>query len=187
MNDKEEIIDNKRYRNWMILFYDESDHYKKDDLIFNLHGFKYYAYIKHKPETDEKSEHYHGIIHLDTATTQTALSKRLGLPANYISYVKNFRAGCRYLTHIDYPDKIQYTLDDVTCSGLFQRKFYKQFEDVKTEEEMIQDIYSWIDNFHYESYHLKLKYLIMYVNMSCYDTIFKRYRFEFIDYLKVNL
>lgn len=49
----EEIID-KQYRNFMILFYDESIHYNFDDIIFNLHNFKYYAYIKHQPEDEEK-------------------------------------------------------------------------------------------------------------------------------------
>lgn len=187
MKDTEEIVDNKRYRNFMILFYEESKHYKFEDLIFNIHGLKYYAYIKHQPEDDEKTEHYHGFIHLDSATSETALAKRLGLPKEKVKYVKNVRAGCRYLTHIDYPDKIPYSLDDVKVSSLFQRKFLSQFEDVKTEEEIIQDMYHWIDNFHYDNYHQKLKYFIMYINMSCYDTIFKRYRYEFLDYLKQSI
>lgn len=183
----EEIFDTKKYRNFMILFYDESKHYSFDDVIFNLHGFKYYAYIKHLPESDEKVTHYHAFIHLDNATTEQGLAKRLGIPSDKVQYVKNVRAGCRYLTHIDYPNKIQYSLDDVKVSGLFQRKFYKNFEDVKTEEEIIQDIYFWLDNTHFDTYIEKLKYLIMYVNMNCYDTVYKRYRLEFIDYLKMNL
>lgn len=184
---KEQIVDNKRYRNFMILFYNINDKDNFDKVIFNIHGLKYYAYIKHDPEEEEKLEHYHGFIHLDTATTATALSKRLEIPVNHIQYVKNVRAGCRYLTHIDYPEKAQYSLDSVKVSGLFSRKFLLQFEDVKTEEEIIQDIYYWIDNFHYDNYFEKLKYFTMYINMSCYDTVFKRYRYEIIDYLKHSI
>ena len=121
----EEIIDNKRYRNFMILFYKESKHYNFDDIIFNIHGLKYYAYIKHEPETDEKVEHYHAFIHLDTACTEDALAKRIGIPKDKIQYVKNVRAGCRYLTHIDYEDKIQYSIDDIKVYSLFKRKFLK--------------------------------------------------------------
>lgn len=184
---QEQIIDTKRYRNFMILFYNESKHYNFDDVIFNLHSMKYYAYIKHLPETDENIEHYHAFIHLDSATTEEALAKRIGIPKDKVQYVKNVRGGCRYLTHIDYPEKIQYSLDDVKVSGLFKRKFLKNFEDIKTEEEIIQDIYFFIENNHYDSYTEKLKYLIMFVNINCYDTVYKRYRPEFIDYLKMNL
>lgn len=180
----EEIIDSKQYRNFMVLFYDESIHYNFDDVIFNLHGFKYYAYIKHLPEDEEKSEHYHAFIRVDSATTESAIANRLCIPETKVQHVKNVRAACRYLTHIDYLDKIQYNLDDVVVSGNFQRKFYKQFEDVKTEEEIISDIYNWIDESDINDYHLRLKCLIMYINSNCYDTIFKRYRPEIIDYLK---
>ena len=183
----EEVFDEKRYRNFMILFYDESKHYKFDDVLFNIHSLKYYAYIKHQPEDDEKVEHYHGFVHLDTACTSSALAKRLGIPEDKIQYVKNVRGGCRYLTHIDYPEKIQYSIDDVKVSGLFKRKFLKNFEDVKTEEEIIQDIYYWIENCHFDSYCEKLKYLIMFVNLNCYDSVYKRYRPEFLDYVKMNL
>lgn len=171
----------------MILFYDESKHYNFNDVIFNIHSLKYYAYIKHQPETDEKIAHYHAFIHLDSATTEEALAKRIGIPVDKVQYVKNVRGGCRYLTHIDYPDKIQYDISDVKVSKIFQRKFLKNFEDVKTEEEIIQDIYNFIDNFHCDSYVEKLKQLIIFININCYDTVYKRYRPEFIDYLKMNL
>ena len=184
---QEKIVEENRYRNFMILFYDESKHYNFDDVIFNLHGFKYYAYIKHQPETDEKVSHYHAFIRLDSATTEERLANKLGIPKDKVQYVKNIRSANRYLTHIDYPEKIQYSLDDVRVSGLWKRQFNKCFQDVKTEEEIIQDIYFFIDNNHFDTYVDKLKYLIMFVNLNCYDTVYKRYRPEFIDYLKSNL
>lgn len=183
----EEIIDEKRYRNFMVLFYKTSSNYNFDDVIFNIHSLKYYAYIEHQPETDEKESHFHAFIHLDSATTVLALSKRLGVPKQFIQRVKNIRGGCRYLTHVDYTDKIQYSLSDVKVSGLFQREYLKQFEDIKTEQEIISDLYEWIDFWRYDNYSSKLKDFIQYVNLHCYDTIYKRYRYEFLEYLKQKL
>lgn len=183
----EEIVDDKKYRNFMVLFYEESKHYKFDDVIFNIHSLKYYAYIKHEPEDDEKVAHYHAFIRLDSACTESALSKRLGIPVDKIQHVKNVRGACRYLTHIDYEDKIQYSLDQVKLSGLFNRQFYKSFQDVKTEEEIIQDIYNFIDTYQEKNYNLKLRNLILFVNYNVYDTIYRRYRNEFVDYLKQTI
>ena len=183
----EEIIDEKRYRNFMILFYKTSNFYSYDDIIFNIHSFKYYAYIKHNPEEEEKEEHYHAFIHLDTACTISSLSKRIGIPQNYIQSVKNVRGSCRYLTHIDYEEKTQYSIDDVVVSGIFKRKFLKCFEDVKTEEQIIDEIYSFISNLRFDTYYERVRNLILFVNSNCYDTVYKRYRGEFLDYLKGNM
>lgn len=180
----DEQIKEDRFRNFMILLYDESKHYILDDVLFVLKGFKYYAYIKHQPETEEKQAHYHVFLHLDNACTIKSISKRLGVPENFVQPVKSVRSSCRYLTHIDYDDKIQYSLDDVIISKLFERKFKKNFEDIKTEEDIILDIYSFIDNLQLETYSRSLMYLVIYINKNCYDTIFRRYRGEFLDYLK---
>lgn len=179
----DEQIKEDRYRNFMILLYDKSDFYKLEDVLFILKGFKYYAYIKHQPEQEEKQAHYHVFLHLDNASTLSSISNRLGVPSNYFQVVKSVRSSCRYLTHIDYEDKIQYELSDVVVSKLFERKFKKNFEDIKTEEEIILDIYNFIDNLRIENYNKALMYLVIYINKNCYDTIFKRYRSEFTSYL----
>lgn len=181
-----EII-SKQYRHFIAILYKDSDIYNYDDIIFNLNQFKYYAYIEHQPEKEESKIHTHLFISLDSATSINAISKRIGIPENYIQYVKSVRSSIRYLTHIDYPEKIQYPIEACNVSGAFWRKFRKQFEDLKSESDVIEDIYKWIDNFQYDDYHEKLKNLIIYINLNCYDTIFKRYRPEFIDYLKSTM
>ena len=176
MKKKDKLYEDNRYRNFMVLFYDESKHYNFDDVLFNLHGFKYYAYIKHQPESDEKTSHYHAFLKVDSATTESAIASKLGIPVDKVQYVKNIRAANRYLIHIDYPEKIQYSIDDVRVSGLWKRHFMKCFEDVKTEEEIIQDIYFFIDNNHYDSYVEKLKYLITFINSIIAININKHYQ-----------
>lgn len=183
----DEEISPKSYRHFIAILYKDSDIYNYDDIIFNLNQFKYYAYITHQPEKEESKEHTHLFISLDSATTIKNIAKRIGIPENYIQYVKSVRSSIRYLTHIDYPEKIQYSIEQCNVSGAFWRKFRKQFEDIKSESDVIEDIYKWIDNFQFDDYHDKLKNLIIYVNLNCYDTIFKRYRPEFIDYLKSTM
>ena len=187
---EEDLIEEKipkKYRCFTFVCYEESKHYNFDELMFNLKGLKYWAYIKHRPEDNEKVEHYHVLIKLDNATTCESISKKTGVPVNRIQYVRNIRAMCRYMIHADDTDKIQYSIDDVHVSKLFERKFKKNFEELKSEEEIIQDIYFWLDNSHFDTYNEKVRNLLLFVNFNCYDTIYKRYRYEFLDYLKSNL
>lgn len=180
-----EEVDEKRYRHFMLILYKDSDSYNFDDVLFDLKGsFKNYAYIEHKPETNEKKEHIHFILSLDNTRTIESLSNRLGIPFNHIQSIKSLRASCRYLIHIDNDDKIKYELSDVIVSQSFSRKFYGAFDDLKTEEDMIDDIYLFIDNLSDQEYKEAIKSLIKFVNSQSYDTIYKRYRYEFQDYLK---
>ena len=124
---------------------------------------------------------------LDNARSINSISKRLGIPSNYFQSIKSLRASCRYLTHIDFDDKIQYNLSDVIVSPSFSRKFYSSFDDLKTEQDIIDDIYLYIDSLTNLTFKDALKHLILFVNSQSYDTIYKIYRNEFIDYLKLSL
>ena len=141
-----EEIDEKRYRNFIILLYEDSTSYNFEEVLFDLKGsFKNYAYIKHKPETSEKKEHYHFILSLDNARTISSLAKRVGVAPNYFQPIKSLRASCRYLTHIDTEEKNKYNLSDVVVSNSFMRKFYGAYDDLKTEGDVIDDIYNYVE------------------------------------------
>lgn len=176
------------FRNWALLLYVETDSYNFNDVIFNINACKDYAYIKHLPEKEESKEHYHVILRFENAKTESALKKYLGIPDNYafVEPIKNARSMCRYLTHIDYPEKIQYDISDVVVSRHFSRKFLLNFEDVKTEEEIILEIYNFLDKISFESKRDKLRMITSFVNINCYDTIFKRYKTEFLSYMSCS-
>ena len=186
---KSEEIDEKRYRNFMILLYEDSTSYKFDDVLFDLKGsFKKYAYIKHQPEEDEKKEHYHFILALDNPRTITSLSKRVGVPANYIQFIKSPRASNRYLVHQDNDNKKKYYLTDVKVSPAYSRQFFASFDDLQTEEDVIDDIYNYIDVISdANKFSECIKMLIKFVNQNAYDTIYKRYRVEFTEYLRSKI
>lgn len=180
-----EEIDEKRYRHFMLLLYEDTTSYNYNEIIFDLKGsFKDYAYIKHNPEDNEKKEHIHFILSIENARTLSSISNRVGVPSNYIEPIKSLRASCRYLIHQDNEDKIKYNLTDVFVSNSFSRKFFGAFDDLKTEQDIIDDIYNYIDCINCHGFHLAIRNLIMFVNNNGYDTIYKRYRFEFQDYLK---
>ena len=172
----------------MLLLYKDSETYNYDEVLFDLKGsFKNYAYIDHLPEDNEKKEHTHFILSLDNTRTIDSLSKRVGVAPNYIQSIKSLRASCRYLTHIDNDDKTRYELSDVKVSSAFSRKFFGAYDDLKTEEDVIDDIYLFIDSLNNNEYKDAIKQLIKFVNSQAYDTIYKRYRYEFQDYLKDTL
>lgn len=175
-----------RYRNYIVLLYQDTNSYKFDEVLRIIKSQKKWAYIKHFPESDEKKEHYHCILSFDNQKTQSALAKQLGIPEMFVKPVKNMRSMCRYLIHKDDEEKYQYSLEQVKVSNLFEREFKKQFDDIETEDQIIDKIYQFIlslaNKFQYPEMQ---RLLIQYVNSHCYERIYKRYRFEFTEYLKM--
>lgn len=179
----------KRARLFSIILYEDTTDYNIKEVLFNIKSNKYYAYILHNKDKDNKGAfkkpHYHIIIRLDNASTIKALSKKIGIKENYIQVIKNERSYIRYLIHFDDADKYQYDLEQICCSRYYQRKIMKAFEDVETEEDIIIKIYNKIDSLNSlniprrESIFL----LIQFINSNCYDTIYKRYRQEFQNLL----
>ncbi len=183
----EEIVD-KRYRNFMLLLYPEWRDY--ENILQDIKGnFKRYAYIKHIPEESEKKEHVHLILSLDNPRTIESLSKRVGIPKNLIQSIKGLRGSCRYLVHMDNEEKFQYNLDQVIVSNAFKDTFFKSFDDLFSEEEMLDNIFSFIeDNKHLDRIILEVE-LVKFVNANGFATIFKRYYnsiCKYINYVSDN-
>lgn len=189
MNNDNLIIEeksNKKYRHWLILLYEDTTSYDFKEVLRIIKSQKKWAYIKHIPESNEKKEHFHVILSFENATKKETLSKKLGVPPNYIDEIKSFRTICRYLIHKDDEDKYQYSLDQVKVSKLFEREYNLQFDDILSEDEIIDKIYIFIDNISKLPYSEALKGLIQYVNINCFDRIYRRYRYEILDYLKMS-
>lgn len=174
----------KKFRHWIVLLYQDSNSYNFDEVLRICKSQKKWAFIKHFPESNEKKEHFHVILSFENATKKETLAKKLGIEQNYIDEIKSFRTMCRYLTHIDDEDKFQYNLDQVKISKLFEKEYKKQFDDIETEEEIINNIYSFISKVVNLPYNEAIISLIQYVNINCYDRIYKRYRYEFNEFLK---
>lgn len=181
-NTSSEEVEEKRYRNFMILLYPEWENFK--DILQDIKGsFKRYAYIKHIPEAEEKKEHFHLILSLDNPRTIESLSKRVGVPKNLIQSIKGLRGSCRYLVHIDNEDKYQYDLTQVIVSNAFKDTFFKSFDDLMSESEIIENIFSFIDdNKNMPPVLLEVE-LVKFVNDNNFNTIFKRYYNSICKYI----
>lgn len=176
-------------RHWTLVLYDKSDYYSFNELITKIKSFYTdYCYIMHSPESTEKQAHYHVNLHLKDARTREQIMRKLSLPdqvRNRVEPILSVRQMDRYLTHVDYPDKIQYSVDDVIVSPHYRNKFFKQFDDQQSEEDIITDIYNFLDKLPHNTFGEDLRLLVIYVNSNCYDTIYKRFRVEFTEYLKL--
>lgn len=180
----EEVVESK-YRNFMLLLYPDTTSYNYNEVLSDIVGsFKKTAYILHQPEKEESKRHNHLILFLDNPRSLTGLASRLGIPVNHIKVCRSKRQACRYLTHRDNPEKIQYDLTDCFVSRAMSREFYGAYDDLKTEEDVIEDIYCFIDSLKGLPFRLALKNLVVYVNNCFYDTLYKRFRPEFTDYLR---
>lgn len=179
-----------RFRCFSLVLYDDTDSYNFDEVIRNIKTYKNYAYIKHDKDLKEdntlKKIHYHCILKLDNACTISALSKKLDIPDNYIQNVRNERTMVRYLIHVDDPLKVQYDKNDIIASPIYSRYVGKCFEGIESEEEQLSKIYTFVSDLSTKAknQHDALYLLVQYVNSNCYDTIYKRYRFEINDYLR---
>ena len=170
----EQIID-KRYRNFMFILYPEWHDYK--DIIQNIKSnYKKWAYIEHKPETNEKKEHTHVILMLDSAIPTERICKKLGIPENLCQPIKGIRGACRYLTHIDYEDKNQYELANVKLSGGIKNTFLKAFDDLLSDDEILDRIYQFIEDNRDIMNPVEMEIeLSRFISSNNYNTVFKRF------------
>lgn len=177
-----EEVEEKRYRHFMILLYPEWDNFK--NILGDLKGsFKNYAYIKHIPESEEKKEHIHFILSLDNARSIKSLSKRIDVPENLIQNCKSLRSSCRYLIHKDDEDKFQYNLDQVVVSHSFKSTYFKSFDDLLSDEEILDNIYAFIDSYKdLGSIRLEIE-LTKYVCANAFERVFKRYYSTICKYI----
>lgn len=176
-------------RHWTIVLYPDTTSYDCAEILQNIKVFYTdYCYILHTKEVQEKKDHYHVNLHLKDARTREQVMKKISLPSsvrNRVEPILSVRQMDRYLTHVDYPNKIQYSIDDVEVSPHYRNKFRKMFDDQQSEEDIIIDIYNFLDRLPHNSIGEDLRLLVIYVNSNCYDTIYKRYRTEFNEYLKI--
>lgn len=181
----EEVID-KKFRHFMFILYPEWENY--DIILRDIKGsFKNWAYITHQPEREEKKEHTHLILSLDNARAINSICSRLGIPKNLCQNIRGLRSACRYLVHIDDEDKKQYDIADVKVSKSFSSTFYKSFDDLVTDEEMLDNIYFYIDEHKdLSSVELELS-LTKFVCSANYERVFKRYYNTIVKYINYSV
>lgn len=116
-----EVFCLKRDRKFELVLYPDSESYDID-LVLNS-AFSYFsswAYCLHDSDIHEdgtpKKDHIHFVGKLDDVRSPEVVCRDLSVPFTSISNIKNWRAACRYLVHLDSPCKFQYPFDYVISS-----------------------------------------------------------------------
>lgn len=111
----------KRDRKFELVLYPDSESYNIDSVLSSaLSYFPTWAYCLHDSDTlddgTSKKAHIHFLGKLDDVRSPDVICRDLQVPINSIANVKNWKAACRYLVHLDSPTKFQYSFDDVISS-----------------------------------------------------------------------
>lgn len=94
--------------------------------------------IKHK-QGDLKKAHYHVSFYYGNATRFTSALQIMELCGGCrLEPVISREADTRYMTHVDYPDKTQYSTDDVHFLGGYPFWKYYNSDDVDIEKEILK-------------------------------------------------
>ena len=137
----------EKTRNWATIVYPESAPENWRDILRELHIPAIISPL-HDDDVDTdtgeiKKAHYHVILLFDNTKTE----KYANEIASYFGGIRtkrvhSIKAYTRYLTHMDDPDKAQYSQDDIEC---FSGASY--LEILETDEEIALDIMAQMEDF----------------------------------------
>lgn len=133
----------EKRKTWCILIYTEWDNWMD---IFNAikhEDFEFMCWCLHDSDLHDdgtlKKEHLHVRLKYKNQVWNSAICERTGLPFQYkiIEPVeKTFRGAVRYLTHCDYSNKHQYSLDLVGASDMeVLQSFFTDSEEYASDVE----------------------------------------------------
>lgn len=137
---------NIKTRNFMLLLYpDNPVHVSAADLIEGWHNPKrpidYISIMHHDYDIEgeeikegEGKPHYHYIVTFQNPAYQSAFAKKLGLltdlgepDVRFVQPCRNLDQSLLYLTHVQYPDKEQYSPSDLRGSPALISRYNRAF------------------------------------------------------------
>lgn len=135
----------KRTRNWLFVVYPES---APEDwrLILRDEGVPCAISPLHdrdeNPDGETKKAHWHVILSFSGVKTQKQVKEITDkLNAPMPQACKDIRGACRYLCHMDNPEKEQYEIADVECMGGFD--FVAKVGSSADVDESIREMMAW--------------------------------------------
>ena len=163
----EDFYDSKRVRAFKGVFYPDSDTYDYSDVMQKISSFGSALFILHDKDLNDEGEvkkaHYHFVVRWTSGTALyrssianlSGLSKMDVIPiyGKYDSDQGNsLEQSLLYLTHRNYPEKVQYSDSDLLLSydsGLVLYNLYKGFLNDKVvtlDSDALQQIRDFIVN-----------------------------------------
>lgn len=114
-----------------------------------------------------KKLHHHIIVKFENARSLNALAKELGCESNLIQKVDSFEGMCKYLLHMDYPQKTQYQKCELY--GLLIDYAMKYIDKVDEDIQLMQ-IIDYLENYNH------LLPLPMFIRWICTHGYYSTYR-----------
>lgn len=153
---------NPRSRVFTLMLYPEEDKTHENALKIIKNNYKYCFILHDKDIYDEnvydddnnlihgegelKKPHYHVIVKFNNPRYLKGFCKTLGIQENYCQKVGDYHEMLTYIIHLDYPEKHQYSLNEVQGPLKFDlSKILKTYG--KDEDEKIKQIFEIIDNY----------------------------------------
>lgn len=83
------------------------------EMIKTLPDFTYWAYIKHEPDNDDGTPHFHFLVRNNGTRSVHQIADKLGISGQYVQVCRKVVAFRRYMLHLDEDEKIKYSIDDI--------------------------------------------------------------------------
>lgn len=168
---KEETDSSKRYRNWAFIMYPDSCPGNWRNIFEELQIPCVVSPLHDKDvnelDFEQKKPHYHVILSFEGKKSRCQvedIAKNL-FCGTVPQPVHSLKGACRYLTHMDNPDKFQYSSKDVSIFAGFDYDAYTSFVTSSVRYELISDMMDFVIEADITSY----TELMLYAKENCYD------------------
>lgn len=155
-----------RTRNWATILYPESAKSNWREILTDLKIPCFISPLHNRdlnPDGSHKKEHYHIIFIFDGVKSREQIQDICCLIGSVgQEYINSIRGYCRYLCHLDNPEKYQYNISDVVSfCGLDYSEFISLNSDII---KVISEMISFCEDNNVCSFYLLSKYAFLYNN-----------------------
>lgn len=112
----------------------------------NRDYIKEYAYIKHIAEAEDKVDHIHLYLEFNDPKNRKPIANALKINEMLIQSCKSKKSILRYFLHKDFPNKIQYEINEIMSNIDINLLYCLIEEKVETEEDYLQQQIDYLDN-----------------------------------------
>lgn len=125
------------------IVYPDSETYDYEEVLRNgKNYFVEFSYILHDKDVTEDGEvkkaHIHWLGRRKNASGLKYVAEIMGLKENEVEIIKNWKGAVRYLTHIDYPDKYRYEVEDIVTNMDNIVAYFEQISEGRAVLNMIE-------------------------------------------------
>ena len=102
-----------------------------EQLKINCKSFPRWFWIIHQPDNENGVEHMHLLVLCSGSYLIKTVARKLEVPENMVQPAFNHQKDARYFLHLDSPEKLQYTIDDIHTNslGMYKSMITDSFND----------------------------------------------------------